>query len=117
MAERPICEVCGTDCTGEDDFQQCYLGDIYLPGLYFDGHVNLCERCKQKLDTLVERFLEGEEDPQRLPDRIEKLAQVAREAELAFGRLEGPTIADLDTGARAVEAAELKLLTAVKNWY
>lgn len=63
MSKVP-CVRCGTDCTGEDDYEKCYLGDIYLEGIsdITETEIDLCERCKQGLDTLVEKYLKNEKE-------------------------------------------------------
>lgn len=63
MPTKVPCFRCGTDCTGEEDHQDCQLGEIavcFEPDEGYIDTVDLCERCKQGLDTVVERYLKNE---------------------------------------------------------
>ena len=53
------CFRCNSDATGEDDFACCELGDIaiYFPDAGYVTMFDLCECCKQGLDSVVEKYL------------------------------------------------------------
>lgn len=63
MPDRFDCIRCGTDCHGDDDYPGFHVGDVAIcfePDEGYLAYIHLCERCKQGLDTVVERYLKNE---------------------------------------------------------